>query len=739
VNKTVKIAIFVQAIMALGLCFVPLLNVLSYEFSLSVSILTTLTSFYIGLSIATSTKTYRRACTRAIGYSYLQLILPLAIICLNALRVRNCDFSVGLIFFAILPVTAATLNAPLGILAHALFNPKTWAAKLGSASLLLGVPLLSIFWDFYSQPPISIYSHVWGYNPGTLYDEAIAPDERLLAWRCATFAAAILIVALVNLFDKIQLGTLHKIVVATLLALGFYAADQSVGAEKLYRVNRDVLEQRLSVTRSAPGLVIHLPTNTNASRADAILLDHQFHLDRLQEKLDMEQLPTIHSYVYTNAAMKGSLLGGHNTMFAKPWLGEIHIHGLQVPHDVVAHELVHAIAAPLGTSILQITTQSGVIPNMGLIEGFAEAFTAPRGKLGLHEFARSMRDLNLAPKMQNLLSAEDFWRQAPARAYTIAGSFVRYLLEQYGAKPLKRLYAHADFQDVFDKDLDTLVKDWNLFLDTVQVPDSGRRTALAAFHRPAIFERPCAHVVADLRKELKGANPEQALKLHQKICDFEGQTPSAKLAYAFALKRAGNIDEFFKMSQALLEENSLRAYQKNKLYEQLGNVYWNRANLEEAAQAFQKALDLGVDLTSQRTQWVKLNAIKRPAEQSQTLMRYFTGKLSKPKATAWLKQEATLNPEDATLNYLYGRNLYVRLQFQEAIESLTRMPHPFPLIDAEIHRVVADAAWQSKQFEKAKKHYDIYRDHAPNSGESERASQWIERIKWQQKRNLIAN
>lgn len=736
VRTTFKIACFLQALLGAALCFVPLFDVLSYEFSLAIGLLTTLTSFSIGMSTAAETKQGGRSIPLAIGYSYLQLVAPLVIICLNALRVRNCDFQVGLIFFLILPVAAATLNALLGVLAQTLFKPRSWLARLGAYFIFLGLPLISIGWDFYSQPPISVFSHVWGYNPGTLYDEAIAPDQRLLAWRIFTAGIVLCLAALLSLFDKLTVGPGPKVLATLLLALGLYSADQLVGAEYLYRVDREVLDQKLPVIRSVPGLTIHMPSNVGSQRADQILADHKFQLDQLRQKLDMKEFPPIHSYVYSNAAMKGSLLGGHNTMFAKPWLGEIHIHGLQVPHDVVAHELVHAVAAPLGTSLLQITTRNLIVPNMGLIEGFAEAFTTARGKLGLHEFARSMRDLKLVPQMQNLLSAEDFWRQSPARAYTVVGSFVRFLLEQYGAAPVKKLYAHADFSEVYGKDLTTLVKEWNAFLDTINVPESGRRTARAAFHRPAIFKRPCAHVVADLRKKLRRASPEKALGLHQQICDFEGQTPSARLALAFAYKHAGNIDEFLKLSGALLEEQTLRAYQKNRLYEQLGNVYWNQGKTEEATNAFKTSFELGVDLKSQRAQWIKLDAMQRPLEQAKPLMNYLAGKMKQVEATNWLQEQTTLYPEDETLNYLYGRNLFNRQKFPEAIATLLKKSHPFTFIQAEIHRVSAAAAWHSKDLEIAKLQYQAFQKLAPNSGEFERATEWLERIKWKQNQLL---
>ncbi len=669
-------------------------------------------------------------------HSYGQLVLPLAVICLNALRVRNCDFEIGFVYFLILPVASATLNTPLGVLAHALFKPQQFINRIMVAALFLGLPLLSIVWDFYSQPPISIFSHVWGYNPGTLYDEAIAPDARLLAWRCFTFVATILVVALLSCFDKLSLNRTRQLLVSLVLAIGFYQLDSKVGAHYLYRVDRTVLAEQLSVTRQAPGLVIHLPSGTRPERADAILEDHKFQLDRLKQKLAMDEFQTIHSYVYTSAAMKGSLLGGRNTMFAKPWLGEIHIHGLEVPHKVVAHELVHAVAAPLGTSILQVTTRFGIIPNMGLIEGFAEAFTTPRGKLGLHEYARSMRDLNLAPKMQHLITAEDFWRQAPARAYTITGSFVRYLLEQYGPEPLKKAYAHADFQSAFGKNLETLVNEWNRFLDTIEIPQSSKRAARAAFHRPAIFERPCAHVVADLRKQLKTASVTDAIGIHEKICDFEGNTPTARLALAFALKRADKTAEFLELSNALFQENTLLPYQKNKLYEVLGNTHWQTGEVKLAIEAFEKALELGVALDSQRAQWVKLDAIKRPADQANQLMDYLLGKLKRTEARQWLKNTLVTNPEDATLRYLYGRNLFNTQKYTEAMEQLEGLRHPFSLIQAEIYRVSAAAAWYSKQLDKAEQKYLQFQEVAPNSGEYERATEWLERINWKRKQEL---
>ena len=83
------------------------------------------------------------------------------------------------------------------------------------------------------------------------------------------------------------------------------------------------------------------------------------------------------------------------------------------------------------------------------------------------------------------------------------------------------------------------------------------------------------------------------------------------------------------LSDELLTENTLRAYQKNKLYEVLGNVHWQDGKIDLATDSYEKSLSLGVDLESQRAQWVKLDAMQRPREQAQPLMKYLLGQLQK--------------------------------------------------------------------------------------------------------------
>ena len=58
------------------------------------------------------------------------------------------------------------------------------------------------------------------------------------------------------------------------------------------------------------------------------------------------------------------------------------------------------------------------------------------------------------PDLRTLLGAAGFWTAAPARAYTAAGSFLRYLRETQGTERLQRLLAHGDFVAVYGRSLE---------------------------------------------------------------------------------------------------------------------------------------------------------------------------------------------------------------------------------------------------------------------------------------------
>src|SRR5690606_14328169 len=202
-------------------------------------------------------------------------------------------------------------------------------------------------------------------------------------------------------------------------------------------------------------------------------------------------------------------VGAARTQFAKPWLGQVHVDRRGFPHPVLDHELAHVVTARVGRAPFGVAaTVRGLVPLPGLIEGAAVAADWPGGQLSVHEEARAMRDLGLAADLTKILHAAGFWSQPAARAYTYAGSFIRWLIETRGPESFARAYRNGDFAAAYGMPLADLVAAWETFLDRLHVPPEARALAEARLRAPSIFGQVCARELAALHDEANRARAE---------------------------------------------------------------------------------------------------------------------------------------------------------------------------------------------------------------------------------------
>ncbi|HSI04298.1 MAG TPA: hypothetical protein VLC93_07475, partial [Myxococcota bacterium] len=565
-QRWLTIPLILHALLALTCCFVPLFDLLGYEAAFAVAALAAPTSYAIGSGVAAQTRRSRRALPRAWATTLLVLGVPWLILTLNAMRVRNCDYGEGLAFYLILPCATGVYMSTFGVLGRTVFATSTLARRLFGVIVVL-LPLVMSAWHVYMQPPIFVFDHAWGYFAGSLYDETIPLDKKLLFFRLGTLLRIAGIIWVLRLFERSRGGAYLGGVLAMVVALTY---DGVVGPRIGFDVSRSDIESELPVTVTRPGLVIHLPSNVNETQREAIADDHQFRLEALQRRFAAFPEWKIHSYVYRDPDQKARLMGGRGTQVAKPWLHEIHIHGPTAPHDVLPHELAHAVAAEFGSGLLGASARYGVFVNMGLVEGVAEAVTPERGAYDLHTWARALRAIGRAPDMRSILGATGFWSQAPSRAYTVAGSFVRYLLAQYGPLPLKAAYPAADFAGAYGKPLSELVGEWEAFIDALPLADRERRMAEDQFKTPSIFAKPCAHEIAQLRARAVKASGDKAIAIYRDICTHLGDSTSARFDLAQALRRAGDDVAFTSEAMSLLERQDLTPGQRARLVEMQG-------------------------------------------------------------------------------------------------------------------------------------------------------------------------
>lgn len=713
--------------LAAALCFVPLFDLLGYEFCFAIGALSAATSVSLGAVLGVASRGARPPWLLAWGSAALHLLPAWAAITLNTVRVQNCDYTEGLIFFAAYPLTSSLYGATLGVALARLTRSKTRLIALVALAVI--APAILRVTELYRHPQIFVFDHQWGHFAGSLYDESVSLDVRTLWLRAVTLLRMLLALVLLRAFERRRGGAVIAIVAFSMLgAIG----DAQLGRIAGYRLDRDAIESELSVVVRRPGLEIHLPADTDARTAENVADFHQFWIERLQRELAVKGPEIVRSYVYRDRAQKAALMGGRNTMVAKPWLDEIHVHGLELPHAVIPHELVHVMAGELGVWPFDVTAHLGFLIDMGIVEGLAEALTPPRGDYSLHQWVRALRVLDRAPDVRRLVAVTDFWRAPPRRAYTLMGSFIRYLLDTRGPEPIKALYADGDFGNALGDELDTVVKEWERFIDDHVLSEQERRAAEERFRVKSIFQRACVHEIAQLRSEARSAPPQQALSLYRRVASFLEHDPNARYDVAMAELAAGEESAFLQTSRALLESDRLGAARATQLEEQLGALQWQQGRLEPARASFQRVQRYPTSAGSARLQWVRLWALRQPEDLRRFMRQFLAGELSPVHAVLELDRQRRLRPSDPTLPYLLARQLHQAEDFDAAIELLTDMgKHPDPEIERERLRLIAEGLFREGELDGAADLFNALAFDHPRSGEAERLRARSAWLRWQ--------
>ncbi|HEX4621462.1 MAG TPA: hypothetical protein VH208_07835, partial [Myxococcaceae bacterium] len=427
---------------------------------------------------------------------------PFAAAVIYALSSSRCDpFAQGA-FYPLLTLPSALLSAAAGVYCGFAARGGLGAGIRYGVLLLLSAALTG--WPLYFGPQVFAYNLFAGYFPGPLYDEALAVRAPLLWFRVETVAVAAFLWLFTAFFLDMREGRvrgLHfrpgALALLALLGLGVAALEQR--APQLgTRTSEEYLEDRLGGTRDTTHFHLVYPRGKAREEVEHLARDLEFRYQQLSDFLGGAPTGRISVYVYRSPEEKEALVGASNTQFAKPWRHELHINDATFPSGALKHELAHVMAAPYGTGPLRVTSRAGFFPNMGVIEGLAVAADDPVNELTLHEWAAAMRREKLAPDLRSLFQPQGFYANAAARAYTYAGSFLRYLSETYGKEKLQALYARGDFEGAYGRSVDSLATEWEGVLDKLPLDPSATAQAFARFRQGSIFARRCAREVAQL-------------------------------------------------------------------------------------------------------------------------------------------------------------------------------------------------------------------------------------------------
>jgi hypothetical protein len=706
-RRTVRVAAVALPLLGVALGWVPLLSLPGFELSMVAAWIAVPLGAALGIGAAhrereRSWPAMAPSPWRAWGFSFTVLaallLLMLAASVLQAVFRSPCSPLAQIGFFPALTLPSGALACALGVLSG-LVTRRRWLAGLlvaALAAVFLGATLLQAW----KGPEAFALDHLFGYWPGPIYDEALRVDHRLLVFRGLTVLWVLAVLALAGL--AAQIGAVQRALIPrTVLILAVtgaaLVAAHSRRSQLGYAMTHEHLARQLGGRSDGARCTVFYPAERREVFGARLLRECEFGAARVAAALGIERPPTAAVYLYRSDEEKRRLTGAGATDYTKPWRAEIHISDEPLPHPVLRHELVHALGSALSDGWLGVPARAGVLVSAGLVEGLAVAVELPRGEWTVHQWSRAMRDLGLMPSPARLVGPAGFFATAPARAYTVAGSFLAFLLERHGTAPVQAIYRGRDPAGAMGKSLPDLEAEWNGFLDGVAVPPGLAAAAEERYRAESLFARRCAREVAALgaraSRLAREGRAADAASLWRQAGTLAGGEPGYLRAAGDAWRNAGGLDAAELAYRDALTQldragpNKKRAM-RGMLEAALGDLAWRRGDFTGAGERYRAAAELVGDRSQSRLVAAKLAALADPA------LRETAGPwlldLGDPVVRFARLREGT----GPLADYLVGRTLLQRGAAAQALRALDaarggRLPDPG--FEVEAARMLAQA------------------------------------------------
>lgn len=569
-------------------------------------------------------------------------LLPCAVLAAGDLWQVRCDRVTGLGFALLGPVLAPWLA--LGTARFAQLLGPRWP-RLWFVLLTLGLCAPGV-WQFVWHPQVFGYATPVGFVAGAIYEDGVDLHRGYTAFRAldaALWLPAALLPQLVRPWTlsglwsfvrgKGQRASVVRAVLGScLLAVAVGVLQAPVEG---WRVSTRQVERALPIAVElddvSPPVVLHMPAGIRWRKARRhAVLDTRWRLAQLREWFGTAPTDSIGVYLYPGPATKQRLMGARNVEIAKPWLHQVHLVLPEAGASVLLHELAHVFAGVWSQGWLGVPARVGLVPDALLIEGLAVAAEWPRrGGLSPHQWSAAMLGHKLAPPLSQLAAPTGFFAASSDTAYTLAGSFLRWLAETHGKAAVQSLYARADWTKLPGGSLATLEAQWLDFLTTTVAPtltDTDRERALARFDRPGLFARPCllatGRCAAEAHRLWQIGRPADAYARWKQLTDtLAGQlgtplTPDLQLTRIEAQFVAGEHAQSLAALQGLLDatgSHKLTRLQRAAALILRGDLYLQQGKLTQAEADWAAAALQPISDDALRTLAVKTHLARHPA------------------------------------------------------------------------------------------------------------------------------
>lgn len=519
--RTFFLLILFTALTSYFLINLPLFKEFSYEFAIINGLL-----FFITIPILVFYSNKKELANK----KFLLIILlptPLIVVSFNYFFFEICSFKEGVYFYLVISLASGLIAFFIAEIIYFLSPRRAYLLLIISLMVLIAIPLF----ELYLYPQIYFYSPLIGFFPGSIYDEDISIDLKLIIYRALNLLFVYVFYFLIKkkivenklLFSSL---TLVGIIISFFISLLFG-----------FSTNENRLENLLSNKIETDNFIIYFD-KLDSTEQKIISLYFNYYYSELQKSIKTKPSKKIKAFLFENDNDKRKYFGSENADVAKPWLYQIYL-DKNSWKSTLKHELAHIFSAEFGSSFLKLSGDFSPF----LIEGFATAMDPFVDIYNIDHLAAihyNNSKKNIIPKISGSIN---FFGFNSTLSYIFSGSFCKYLIEVYGIDKFKIFYSNNDFEKVYNKKLSNVTDEYLKYLESISI-DTSSNTFYYYFGRKALIQKDCPRFI--------GRKIKEGWKLFEK-----DHIADAKNVFVQVLNYSDNYSALVGLTECLIKQDSL--------------------------------------------------------------------------------------------------------------------------------------------------------------------------------------
>ena len=525
-------------------------------------------------------KIYRKSldifCLENKYFILFSILTPLLIGFISSRLNSHCPIVEGILFFIVITIPSFFFGVITGNLCFGI--SKKFPAVL--FVFIFIIIILSSLIEFFLNPQIYFYNPIFGFYPGTIYDEDLTVDRILVAYRLFNIAFFIIVYFLsYDLREKKR-----TIKVAVILLIIFTSSLFSYLKPELYfATDQSRLEKNLPAVITTDHVKIHEPVSAiKKFKYKYVALLHEYYLDQIETQLSAKFPDKINSFLFESSNQKRELFGAGNADVAKPWLKQVYLN-INDFDRALKHELAHDVAGMFAYSLYSVPSNF----SPALIEGFATAVDNNYDGYPVHFMAKLAELSGYKFQVESLFSGMNFFSRNSSISYIFAGSFVKYLADNFGVEKIKLLYKNGEFDKIYNLSLHDLAKNYDDFLSNYTI-HFNKYQAQLYFGGTTIFKKYCPRMAAsEVKKaweEYRDGKIDESSKLFKNVYNYSNsfQALSGIITCFSKQKKYSEGEQFLKDQIGYF----IKSPNYFNLEIWLGDLYIENAKLDSASAVY---------------------------------------------------------------------------------------------------------------------------------------------------------